>query len=514
VDPHFNLIDEPFIPCVAVDGRSCELGLRETLARAHELREISAGSPLVECALHLLLLAVVHRTYGPPDARTWAAIWQSDRFDPGPLGEYLERWRERFDLFDKERPFYQVAEFETNSPAPLIKLDMVPDNDPILFYHRTADELPEMSFAEAARLLIAFQFFAIGFGRSATGQRKDGPGTRGFTVLAEGDNLFQTMMLNATAYPAEIIGIRSNSADTPEWEREEPRRPGTTTLPEGYLDYLTWQSRAIRLLPEDGRVRRAHIAQGVELGGSVRHPHSCYITTREGQKSLGFSENRTLWRDSTALIKIRAEDVEQPLCVRWAGRLVEDDLLPADRVFGFRIYGIATEPGKAAKVILWRAEKLPFPLVYLRSPELVAYLQRAVASAEDAHRALQKGVCVLGRHSLYPNKPQEEPSPKEKRDIKDLIASLDADAVYWPALESPYRRLMVRMGRAQANVDSAVLDWFRLVVRSARDAFRRAEEKLAPSARNLRAATHGRRAFEDALRKAVPALFDEEVKVG
>ena len=32
----FNLIEKPFIPCVRLDGRSVEFGLRDVLAKAHE----------------------------------------------------------------------------------------------------------------------------------------------------------------------------------------------------------------------------------------------------------------------------------------------------------------------------------------------------------------------------------------------------------------------------------------------------------------------------------------------
>ena len=286
-------------------------------------------------------------------------------------------------------------------------------------------------------------------------------------------------------------------------------------MPEGYLDYLTWQSRVIRLLPEDGHVRRMHLAQGVELSDVVRSPHSCYVPGKEGKRRLALREGRALWRDSTALVRIRSENVEPPLCVRWAARLLEDEVLPANRLFGFRAYGMATEAGKAAKVSLWRAEQLPFPLAYLREPQLVDYLQRTVAGAEDGYRALQSGVWALGRHSLYPNKPaQEKLSKNERNSVRNFIGALDADAAYWPALEGPYRRLMVGMGRAQADVGSLALDWFRLVVRSARRAFQHAANKLDPSARNLRAATRARGAFEGALHKAVPQVFDEEVEVG
>ena len=54
--PSFNLIDQPFIPCVTREGQHAEFSLLETLTRAHEIRELCDESPLVTIALHRLLL--------------------------------------------------------------------------------------------------------------------------------------------------------------------------------------------------------------------------------------------------------------------------------------------------------------------------------------------------------------------------------------------------------------------------------------------------------------------------
>src|SRR5581483_3989392 len=107
--PSFDLIDEPWLPCVRPDGAAVELGLRQALAGAHELGELYDPSPLVTVALHRLLLAILHRAYrGPAVPAAWRAIWNAGRFDPAVIDAYLDRWRHRFDLFDPERPFYQV----------------------------------------------------------------------------------------------------------------------------------------------------------------------------------------------------------------------------------------------------------------------------------------------------------------------------------------------------------------------------------------------------------------------
>ena len=60
--PEFNLVDQPWIPCLQRDsGKPQELSLRDTLTRAHEIRELPDDSPLVTVSLHRLLLAILQQ---------------------------------------------------------------------------------------------------------------------------------------------------------------------------------------------------------------------------------------------------------------------------------------------------------------------------------------------------------------------------------------------------------------------------------------------------------------------
>lgn len=43
--PSFNLIVEPWIPCTDRDGEPVELGIRDVLLHAHELRGLNSDSP-------------------------------------------------------------------------------------------------------------------------------------------------------------------------------------------------------------------------------------------------------------------------------------------------------------------------------------------------------------------------------------------------------------------------------------------------------------------------------------
>ena len=53
--PSFNVLNEPWIPVVAMDGTKEMLGIRETLRRAPDLKEISIVSPLEEFSTYRFL---------------------------------------------------------------------------------------------------------------------------------------------------------------------------------------------------------------------------------------------------------------------------------------------------------------------------------------------------------------------------------------------------------------------------------------------------------------------------
>lgn len=267
--PAFNLIDEPFLPSLRTDGVATEYGLRDVLIHAHEIAELRDGSSLVTVALHRLLLAVLHRVYdGPAKQSARVAILTAGRFDAAKVSAYLEAWRGRFDLFDEMEPFYQSAGFKTDEPSPVNRLaqELARGNNAALFDHTSDDPPPAFTPAAAARVLIAEQAYAVGGGKSDTGNSTNAPLVAGAVVLACGDTLFDTLCYNLTRYDAGQP-IPWSGDDRPIWEaaRKKPTHDQSKE-PAGYLDYLTWQARSLRLHPEEVEgqvvVRRVSYAQG------------------------------------------------------------------------------------------------------------------------------------------------------------------------------------------------------------------------------------------------------------
>jgi len=133
----YNLVHEPWIPCLREDGSAVELGLCDTLVSAHTLREIYDHSPLVTVALHRLLLAILHRVFGPPTFDGWVDLWNRASWEAAPLKRYFAQWEDRFDLFDSVHPFYQVAAMEDaqDHPSAALALELASGNNATLFDH-------------------------------------------------------------------------------------------------------------------------------------------------------------------------------------------------------------------------------------------------------------------------------------------------------------------------------------------------------------------------------------------
>ena len=85
----FNVLDQAWIPVVTADGREEQLGIRETLARAHELREISSASPLEEYSLYRFLGLFLMDALRPESETDIEDLLDAGRFDETAIEDYI-----------------------------------------------------------------------------------------------------------------------------------------------------------------------------------------------------------------------------------------------------------------------------------------------------------------------------------------------------------------------------------------------------------------------------------------
>ena len=523
----FDLVGRPWLPCIAMDGTGKELGLRQTLREAHALRELFDPSPLVTGALHRLLLAILHRAYaGPADSAAWREIWNAGRFDPTRIDTYLDRWRHRFDLFDPERPFYQVAVIPAVKDAKSIArlaTELSSGSNATLFDHSIDKNPVSFSFAQAARTLVAAQAFALAGGNSKPFNFSHGAMVAGYSVLAVGESLFETLALNLQPYnrhrPFEWL-----HDDRPCWEQAEsavPRKGGTPVA--GYTDYLTSQSRRIRLIPDEGveSVTNCQVAQNLTVQDSLIDPFKCYRRSKQqGWLEQKFAPERALWRDSTILFQQLGSaehdsNNRRPELMNWLGQIHRDrqwGRIQAKSMYRLHAFGLTTGE-KAGSAILWRREELPLPLAILEEPRAIVTIAEAVDLADRVNGVLTRSSWELARLLLAPMSDQKDArEPDFKKSVQPLAESLGIEPRFWPRLAEPFAAFLTHLpdDRRTHPDDPEEIDyghatfpvWSAAVEGAARRAFTEGTAGLDRSARALKAVAVARQQFERSLARA------------
>lgn len=364
----FNLLNEPWIRCVYVDGAVRLVSLRQLFKDASKIRSIAGDIPQQDMPLLRLALAVMYCVYGDQFAddpsetelrRLWLDVWTAGEFDLGMIEEYLDQYESRFDLFDEERPFFQTPnlEYTDKDPDSLGELIAdVPKPDKMLFSMRTGEGVESISNAEAARWLVFLQAYdTAGIkspvegnthvnknkiyapkGMVATGWL----GNIGGTYLT-GSNLFETLMLNWVLYipggadqEAILLGRPDDFAP---WERDEQTADLIVQRDfHGVIDALTLQARRTRLVcDDDSRVSGCIVCYGDCVAPYDQDKSEQMTAWRENlklQKDLGCSTvpitarrhnaNTNLWRNLAPILSYETTATDlRPGVIQWMDEL-------------------------------------------------------------------------------------------------------------------------------------------------------------------------------------------------
>ena len=271
----FNLLYEPWIRVLNLEGETEEVSLLTVLEHAHEFNCLAGELPTQDIAILRFVLATLYATFTRADIQgnqnpiknasealdRWQSIWELRHFPMEPIKKRLCHYEERFYLFHPERPFYQVAGMEkgTNySAAKLLGNLSESGNKVRLFPVRSGEGKQSLSYAEATRWLLYLNAFDDTSSKpSARGQNMPSPGAGWLgklgLIYAEGTNLFETLILN-------FVLLNDNgepwSNGKAIWEVDEPRTKEREeiVLPQNQLAMLTLQSRRLLLQRKGSRV--------------------------------------------------------------------------------------------------------------------------------------------------------------------------------------------------------------------------------------------------------------------
>jgi len=322
VTNNLNLVDDNWIRVIDNDATLQEVSIREVLTNADKYKALSGELPTQNVAILRFLLAILYRVFMYKDVNgredslfadewsdldelmamareRWEALWKMKKFPETLINQYLDEYHDRFWLFDDQHPFYQVpkevAQRGTKYTAGKLNGEVSESNNKErIFANRSRETRYTLTFPEAARWVIHYQGFDDTSGKEVkeydeTGKKikKDtcGAGWLGRLglIYAEGNNLFETLMLNLVLFrsPTQKKTQWSHEAGRPAWELDEPRVKEREKIrcPENPCELFTLQSRRIWLEREGNTVTTIYM-----VGGDFF------------DKENAFAEPMTLWR--------------------------------------------------------------------------------------------------------------------------------------------------------------------------------------------------------------------------
>lgn len=429
----FNLIDEPWIPVRFPDGRRDELGIGATLLRSGEIAAIEDPSPLVVAALHRFLLAVLYRALeGPTDIDQAKALFRSGL--PGEkITAYLEKWRDRFWLFDEKYPFGQIPTFEPKiwRAWTVLAAEHNADNAKVLFDHVAVDEPGTISAAAATRWILATQTFSVSCGKSELSHTGTAPSATAVMVLPLGSNLQDTLLLSLVPQNRAI-----SEGCCPLWERAPESvadlKEGYARMPSGFADLYSWRVRSIRL-KEDQSDRVAYLAFASGVGNASTEQMDPMlgfrIDEKNGKLPMQFRD-RGFWRDFDSLLpddsKLSPQVIEHAT-----------DLTRLNRERFPRSVMVLGQANNKAKIEFWRMERFALPQALAGEHYIRSEIRQLLSDAEDVQKSLWLACRSFARDIL--SRGNREPAGK---DVSAFVEQMPVSPWYWSNLESRFHEVL------------------------------------------------------------------------
>ncbi|KZN44619.1 type I-E CRISPR-associated protein Cse1/CasA [Pseudoalteromonas luteoviolacea] len=475
----YDLLKESWIPAMDKQGHTRDYSIISILEAAPRLQRIVHEKPLVVASVQRLLLAILYRSYGYLDMDEWDEIFEAAEFGSQVIN-YLSspRCEARFDLFSEHYPFFQTANFtkEGGAAIPVKKLspDFACGNNKTLFNHISDKLTFSLSPRDTALHLLVCQYFSLCGGKSGSSIQfgehpnlANSPLIGGAVVMVEGENLFQTLMLNLQM-PKNDDWL-DHKLDMPVWEQNDIEAPKPRPL-RGLTDYLTWRSRHIRLLPdENGYVSSMYYAQGLPNPKEIpEEPYFAYRLNKKGLKfpvSIGF--DRAFWRDTACLfqyVKSINTGIE-PQDLRPAGiQLIaaEDNDLIESLKLNCQLIGLENNKGNP---LSWFEERLPLPFNLIEKDsashnQFSTHLLKGLETAEAIHAQLLSAVRTFASHLL--------PEGARAQDVTTKVESINPSRFYWPKLNGAFEQFIWALSNQGKQAKE---DWVKICRNIALEAF-------------------------------------------
>ncbi|MBA7527501.1 CRISPR-associated protein CasA/Cse1 [subsurface metagenome] len=502
----FNLLDDPWIPCILKSKELQILSIKEVLLNSSTIEDISSENPLINISIYRLLLAILHRNFGPKNLTEWIKIYEAKKWDQLIIDNYFKIWFHKFELFNEpEYRFYQIQVPEISKKTPITVLNhaLSSGNNTALFDHTWDSEISSIPIDQAVRLLLSFQNYAVGGGRSIPFNYSHAPLMAGISILVKGNNLFETLMLNFIRYDdTHPFKQTQDHQDIPFWERNDKvlHQEKDGRYPYGYLDYLTWQSRRIWLLPivedTDIKVKEVFIAQGEKIKGDwfqhAQDPLMAYKRNKKNEiEALKLKLDRQVWREIEVLLRIKddTKNIISQKALNWISRIIERGVITPSTRYKLEIYGILNDPSKAAKIISWHRSSIPLPARILEDQSLVNTIKSFIDRCEKVERNLNITLYLFGKKYLFPEFGGNLTKVQEQK-LRSYIRDFQFTIKFWNSIEKYFYKFVEEIPNLSGPTERKKLEaqWIeKHIIRTARDILTNFQENIKNDIRALKA---------------------------
>jgi CRISPR system Cascade subunit CasA len=511
--PRFDLLTEPWIPTLDLQGELATLSLLDTFRRAHTLKEIRDASPLVTYGLYRLLQAIVQDSVNPREKRDWLDHFRKGRLDDAFIDRLITMDGDRFDLFNPTHPFGQSGDLpmfpsskerKELEPTTVGRLRAeIPSVTNVNHFRHSYDERQAFCPQCLARSIVTLAPFAKIDGRGYMASINGSPPVYVYYI---GDSLFQSLAWNLVLPNYRPISSAGN--DSPSW-RADGRVPASAPKRDaGFVGGLTWQPRRLRLLAApSGNCSHCGMSAAVLVHEILwsqgysrpkdsawwRDPFVAYSKGGPAQpRAVQPRPDRVLWRDYADLFlpDSRGEGRYPAAIVQQVSDLIED----SDE-FGHPTFECFSYRTENAKVFEWRQDALPFSSRLMSDEARSQAVRASLTRAEEVSLLLKQSL-----KKLY---------PRDGKGNRNAFMGLIDRSLhsYWSALAEPFRQLVTNLDLPTSDPEIIEQKWTDVVRFEAKTAVELVIDSLDANAESLRRAAQARRLFYGGLKRKLPAVI-------
>jgi CRISPR system Cascade subunit CasA len=476
-----NLVYDPWIPVTLLDGKPHQASLMDLFTAGEQYADM-AVRPHERIALMRLLVCIGNAALdGPED---YSGMAEARRRLPEAAKLYLEKWKERFNLFDDKYPFLQRVDISKKShdttPASKMNFSFATGNNSSLFDHEGMNsENRKFDKSDLAIMLTTFLGFSPGgligkvhwCGSETKGNSSHAictPKSMLHTFI-KGSSVLGSVGLNLlTKTQIEIHYGNSSSWGAPVWE-SIPLGPddadAIANATKTYIGRLVPLSRLIKLLPSGQSMLLGDGLDYPAFNEFPREPSATEVLNKDKTDRilLAAQLEKSAWRELHALVVRKKTD-------GMGGALALENIPDAE---AFDLWVGALVADKAS--ILDVVESVIHVPIGMRNDQGRLAYESEVAYAERIASHLGWAVEEFRKQSDGGWEGRLKSAGKDKGKVLMRLRSA-ASRYYWTAVEKSLDYLMVYADKAglQQDASDEQVAWRKSLFVAACDAYRAA----------------------------------------